>query len=63
MLDAEIGAKLVELMLSRGRAFAQAEEPVCKSLSLSVSTLVIFIGAARARSRKKRRALAAVCVG
>ena len=26
MLDAEIGAKLVELMLSRGRALAQAKQ-------------------------------------
>ncbi len=34
MLDAEIGAKLVELMLSRGRALAQAKQPVCESLSI-----------------------------
>ena len=31
MLDGEIGAKLVELMLSRGRALAQAKQPVGES--------------------------------
>ena len=34
MLDAEIGAKLVKLMLSRGRAFAQAKQSVGKSLAV-----------------------------
>lgn len=34
MLDAEIGAKLVELMLSRCRALAQAKQPVGESLSV-----------------------------
>ena len=35
MLDAEIGAKLVELMLSRGRAIAQAKQPVGESLAVA----------------------------
>jgi hypothetical protein len=34
MLDAEISAKLVELMLSRGRALAQAKQPVGESLAV-----------------------------
>ena len=34
MLDAEISAKLVELMLSRGRALAKAKQPVGESLSV-----------------------------
>ena len=34
MLDAEISAKLVKLMLSRGRALAQAKQPVGKSLAV-----------------------------
>ncbi len=34
MLDAEIRAKLVKLMLSRGHALAQAKQPVGESLSV-----------------------------
>ena len=34
MLDAEVSAKLVELMLSCGSALAQAKQPVGKSLSV-----------------------------
>ena len=34
MLDAEISAKPVELMLSRGRALAQAKQPVGESLAV-----------------------------
>ena len=63
MLNAEISAKLIELMLSRSRALAQAKSRSVKASPLSVSTRVIFIGGARTRSRRQRRALAAVCVG
>ena len=35
MLDAEISAKLVKLMLSRGRALAQAKQRVGESLSVA----------------------------
>ena len=34
MLDAEISAKLVELMLSRGRALAQAKQPIGESFAV-----------------------------
>ena len=63
VLDVEVSAEPVEVVVAGGRAPRQAERRSVNALPLSVSTRVIFIGAARSRSRRNRRALAAVLAG
>jgi hypothetical protein len=63
VLDAELGAEVVEVVAACGAALSQAEEGAVNSVPLSVRTVRMRIGQARSRSLRKRRAFAAVLAG
>lgn len=64
IIDAEVRAEQVELVLSDSSVLAQTEQAIVEAFSVLGQhrcVLHLFIGAARSKSRRKRRALTAGC--